>query len=1365
MQWRAFLVGLVVVSAIAGFSIAGVPGTALTGATPGPNAAGTDLATALANTPLTRVAGSASGLSPTETTTMGTVTVAPDDAAFNPNAPDSVTVTLAPRGSLSELVNEQSDVASPLYRHFLSASMIGAEYGNPSYAAVESYFSGFGLKVLPSATALTLTLSGTVAQVAAAFHTTLSPYSQSLVSHGVWNPGFGNASGLIGTTVHGPVIYANTAPAELPSGIAGVVNGIAGLDQMAATPELSLPAGLGPSLPALNNTTGPSPECEFGVFGSCTSELDLYQSLNAHNFLWTNFSSAGASCADENVCGAHQFLFPSTLPALTGAVGLWNGKYSLDSERDRGQGITIALIEVGCAQPSDLSAWSNMTFAQPNELDNRLTQIALNVPGLEPSPNTNLNGCLDQGFDAGWTLESSLDVEYAAAEAPLAHIDLIGIPDPGNFSAFLLAYADVAQYLSLGSTGGSCASAATLAAAGLHVVEGTLGTGTCSVTITSNSYGEGEEYEYFYGSPIYLTADDQELELLNAVGVTNFFASGDGGGTLATVNDFTPAESPGGTSVGGAQITAQSAGSEFPVTNASFAYCDGFLTGPSCEGANGTAYFAPATGIGSTGYWAYAEGLSGTETGVEGGGFGQSFAETQPWWQNALDSYSTGARIDPVVSVAAAFNMTIYGFGGWYILYGGTSFACPTMAGMWALVEEQAGLAFGNPEIGDANPLLYATHNAFEAGALHTNPYVPEGPTTDWTAAPVNSFTWYYYNLSIEEPSAPVQPLWFPSLGNPAGPGWNYLAGLGIPDAARLSDALFGTTGAAGHALANPAFSIVENSTGGLLPAPTTLVAGTNYSFQVLSTGGVPGVYDVTAYSGMSNNGTYGGGVATVLQTGANGRFNYVPSTGAAPGGDAATTYGYFLVKSVVGGADAEWSFDDFAVAAPTPSGSLTLCVVDAYGNCDTGTAEVTTFTTTTVGDYNLFGQAEVYLNGLPVAVALVTQVSVETQFGDRDASLPPADYAPGMTLGTTISDARGEAVFWIDGFTAEHNGSLATDVYTLQATYDGLVSQNVTVYAEPQSGSFYTAGLNESGSSITGRLSFAGMKYVDSVNVSVGGGPGQYQNWTCPLPGGASQPANTLLLPGCSPFEDTQFGANLWESGVDHGALVVHLNTTGVAGPVVVSVVGIGANDVSFGYCETFDGFTSCFVSDAIQSPMTWLDPLVFLPASLTASPTTSDSGSETVTWSGAPYLAPDGHELARGTLTLQWAGGSELLASGLSGSYTLDTATLANGAYSVVFSETAPGAATTTRSVSFYVDNAPVAPQPPTASPGSGTSPSSSGSFGYAELGLLATVAALGVVIAAGVIYGESRRAAAVRAAPPPVPPPLPEWSEDPK
>ena len=97
----------------------------------------------------------------------------------------------------------------------------------------------------------------------------------------------------------------------------------------------------------------------------------------------------------------------------------------------------------------------------------------------------------------------------------------------------------------------------------------------------------------------------------------------------------------------------------------------------------------------------------------------------QPWWQNALDTYSSGARIDPVISGSADFNMSVYAFGQWFLTYGGTSFATPTTAGAWALLEEQSLVAFGNAKMGDINALLFEAHNAQQAGVVATNPFLP----------------------------------------------------------------------------------------------------------------------------------------------------------------------------------------------------------------------------------------------------------------------------------------------------------------------------------------------------------------------------------------------------------------------------------------------------------------------------------------------------------------------------------------------------------------------------------------------------------------------------------------------------------------
>ena len=119
---------------------------------------------------------------------------------------------------------------------------------------------------------------------------------------------------------------------------------------------------------------------------------------------------------------------------------------------------------------------------------------------------------------------------------------------------------------------------------------------------------------------------------------------------------------------------------------------------------------------------------------------------------------------------------------------------------------------------------------------------------------------------------------------------------------------------------------------------------------------------------------------------------------------------------------------------APTPPGTLSLCVVDPYGVCDTGDGDHD------VHDYHggelqcLRAIPGAGLNGLPISGAVVTQVALVSQYGLLDPTLPPADYAPGTAIGQTLSDSRGEATFWTDALVAENNGSLYTDVQILTA-------------------------------------------------------------------------------------------------------------------------------------------------------------------------------------------------------------------------------------------------------------------------------------------------------------------------------------------
>ena len=1183
---------------------------------------------ALRSAPLTQVSGAAPMSS--GTSTLGQYTVLPESAQFSASALLTVTVGFKTTSGLQQFVSSLNDPNSQSYRHFVTTGQLGAAFGiSPTtYSTISSYFESYGMTVTPSNSYMSMQVTGTVSQMEQAFHTTLGAYALQYQSKGIWQPLFGNDSGLSGSVTTSPVFYVNTQGINLPSSVASQVSGVVGLSGAMATPNIALPQGFYPgvNLTALfgANSTTVSPAATY----FSTSQI---QGINGGNYTWGNamFSFFGLP-------PQYQFLYPSTMHMLTGANNLWNGQNTIASEPDQGQGVTVAVIEVGSIPLSWLQSFSQQVWGNPNQITNRLSVIS---PGFGQTQSQ----MIMSGFMWGWSLETALDIEYIAAMAPLAHIDIIGVPAP-FFSAFDQAYAYTAQFL----TSGASAAA--------------------SVTITSNSYGSGEAYVGLFGSPMYLTVENTLLEVMNAVGITNFFASGDyaasASGTANTAG--MPAISPGSTSVGGGMTTAYGTnGQEFPVTgNTLFT----FSTFPYFP-----LYVVPAQGLASYTYWAYGFGLSGTFQGIVGGGYGQSITETQPWWQNALDTYSTGAAIDPVISGPAAFNMTVYAYGSWQYFYGGTSFATPISAGEWALIEEQANMAFGTPAMGNINPILFAAHNGNEAGvsSLHVSPYATMqdmGVGFDW--APYNNFNWYYSNLSINTPSDPVLPWWFNTLYNPAGSGWNYLQGLGMISVTTMDNELVGQTPSTQHALMNEPFSVLQVTNSGLQPI-TSLQSGTTYTFRVVLANGQPGgYYNVVAYSNNSNDGTYGGGIATTLQTGSNGQFTYTPQYSSST--PAGSDYGYFLLTSVSG---SDWSFQPFAVVQPMlTSGTLTVGVTNAYGQFETGAAEVTMFTTQLPGFYNLWGigPAAVTLNGQPVANAVISEVSVNvSQFQLVDPTMPLSSYAPGTTLGTFLSDQRGTAAFWTDAFLAENNGPLYTQVVTLQASYRGLTSNVVTVYIEPQAGTFNPAvSLNSAGTALVGNVTFNGMLYTNYVNISIGSAPGQFVN---------------VSYPGV--YYDSIGGITI--SGVANGVIPIDFTNLPPAGqPIQLSMVAEGANDLSF----SFTFFFFSFVFPSVQNPMYWSDPVTISnpgpapAASLASSAYPTVNGDVTLSYAGS--WATSG---ATGTLTLSYGNtASTLLSTGvLTGSYVWNSANYADGFYTLTYTVSTPTGLHSSSSVVLYVDN----------------------------------------------------------------------------
>ena len=855
---RAATAVLVTLIAVVSFSLGGIALPTTTSANTGStSASSTGAATSVVNTPLAQI----TPASNTQTSANSPYTVSPA-ATTNSGHVMSAYIGLSPTSSISAYQQEISNPASPMYRHFLTAAGVASNFGTSTtqYQATVNYFESYGLSVQTSPERLSLQVSGTVAQMDAAFNTQIGAYNIVYKSDGIYNNLFGQSSAVNGTTSN-ITIYANSVPTYLPSGLD--VAGISGVGQNLAQDALALPYNTSAS-----SDFNASQYQRGGLTGNVgyNHAFQVDTNTGAGNYTWTNPTmSPGLGNLLGNT-GNYQFLFPSSMPTLMGANNLWSGGTTIASEPDLGQGVTIAVIEVGCPLISDLQQFAQMTFNNSGQITSRLSIIGINNAPSGVSMNT-YNQCVNRGFAYGWTLETELDIEYAATMAPDAHIDVIALPT-ADFTDFFQAYTDIASYLTSGSAVTLPSSVGTV----FNSLTGSAGQGVsaaaASISITSNSYGEGELYGLFAGTPVYQILSNETLGTLAIQGVTNFFASGDtssiGFGSGGPLQAGMFAQSTGVTSVGGGMLTAAGSNGEYPATG-NYVYLR------SQFGYIFNETVVPASAVASFTYW--AEGVSLCFNFIypgdcfpiiglgffAGGGFGVSTTQAQPWWQNALDTYSTGAKIVPVIAGSADFNMSVWAFGGWDQLFGGTSFATPIEAGSWALIEEQSIVAFGNQKFGDINSLLFADHNAQQAGvsSIGTDAFIPMtdlGTGPEPTAcnivafiaqciqfwAPGNPFITGLANASSFYPADPNIPSWYATLNNPAGSGWNFLQGLGLPQTDVLDQQIIGQVPSSQHALANEPFAVTEVTSSGDIPFGQ-LTGGTSYTFQIVQSNGLTG--------------------------------------------------------------------------------------------------------------------------------------------------------------------------------------------------------------------------------------------------------------------------------------------------------------------------------------------------------------------------------------------------------------------------------------------------------------------------------------------------------------------------------------------
>ncbi len=293
----------------------------------------------------------------------------PPGATFLGPAPAStplpLVVTLQPRdpSALAAEAQAVSDPSSPDYHHFLTPSQFAQRYGatNATLAQVTQDLQAQGLTVgAMSRTGLSLSVSGTAAQVQSAFSTPIDRYRL--------------ASGKTGVR--------NRSVPELPATIAPAVEGVIGLDTLSppqpstTNPPQAVPFGAeaAPATPGASPALAPNQPAP--VTGTCATAIDNVK------------TDYGAWDADD----------------LSQA-------YSFDplyASGDYGSGTTVALVELSGAgySSSDIDTFANCYGITLG--NNQVSQIDLDGGGAI----------------GGNSVEAELDIETVLSLAPEANIEV-----------------------------------------------------------------------------------------------------------------------------------------------------------------------------------------------------------------------------------------------------------------------------------------------------------------------------------------------------------------------------------------------------------------------------------------------------------------------------------------------------------------------------------------------------------------------------------------------------------------------------------------------------------------------------------------------------------------------------------------------------------------------------------------------------------------------------------------------------------------------------------------------------------------------------------------------------------------------------
>jgi subtilase family serine protease len=408
--------------------------------------------------------------------------------------------------------------------------------------------------------------------------------------------------------------------------------------------------------------------------------------------------------ANYTTSGGYYAVVPADLATIYNLNPLFNASPSIS-----GQGQTVVVIEdTDVYSTADWTTFRS-TFGLSSYTGGSFTQV-------HPAPPSGGNNCANPGVN-GAEGEAIIDAEWASASAPSAAIELASCSDTQTTFGGLIA------------------------------LQNLLNESATPPALVSISYGECEVYNGASANQAYRTAYQQAV----TEGVSVFVAAGDEGAAMCDAGNSIStqgiavsafASTPYNVAVGGTDFGDTYAGTNstyWSATNSStyesaLSYVPEIPWNGSCASVLAATFEGYSQTYGSDGFCNSAAGAnfidivagsggpSGCATGspsVSGVVSGTCAGWPKPSWQSLVGNPSDTVRDIPDVSLFAAngvwghyypfcdsnpsYGYSCTGTPDTWIGAGGTSFASPIMAGIQALVNQNAGGRQGNP-----NPAYYS---------------------------------------------------------------------------------------------------------------------------------------------------------------------------------------------------------------------------------------------------------------------------------------------------------------------------------------------------------------------------------------------------------------------------------------------------------------------------------------------------------------------------------------------------------------------------------------------------------------------------------------------------------------------------------